>query len=162
MHAWIGAVIHVPIDCPPPKENKPCIYIIVPFIAVLVPPPSEVQALCSVVVWESPDALHCNNLIGFDVRLFGSPQLQQNLTRRVRSNRTYYVISDEDNLANSYETYVQVLLTYSNPNIIYIQYHGINYYRSVLCLQMLQENGVRGFPLVRQLCCLEYMMNHHF
>ena len=96
------------------------------YIAVLVPPPSEVQALCSVVVWESPDALHCNNLIGFDVRLFGSPQLQQNLTRRVRSNRTYYVISDEDNLANSYETYVQVLLTYySNPNIIYIQYHGI-------------------------------------
>ena len=83
-------------------------YNAVPFTEVHIPPPSEVQALCSVVVWESPGAPHCNNLIGYDVRLFGSPQLQQNLTKRVRSNRTYYVISDEDNLANSSETHVQV------------------------------------------------------
>lgn len=71
----------------------------------------KVQALCSVVVWYSPEVTNCNSITGYDVRFYThSPQLpEQNLTRRVESNGTFYIISDEDNLGNSDGTYVQVV-----------------------------------------------------
>lgn len=71
----------------------------------------QVQALCSVVVWYSPEVPnYYNNITDYDVRLYAhSSQLpEQSLTRQVGSNGTFYIISDEDNLGNGDETYVQV------------------------------------------------------
>ena len=87
------------------------IIIIVVLSSVPVPPAPEIQALCSVVVWYSPEVPNCdNNITGYDVRLY-THNLQlprQNLIRRVGSNGTFYITNDEDNLDNSDETYVQV------------------------------------------------------
>ena len=78
---------------------------------VLMLPAPSVQALCSIVVWYSPDVPNCNYITGYDVRLYTkNPQLpEQNFIRRVGSNCTFYIISDEHNLGNSDKTYyVQV------------------------------------------------------
>ena len=72
-----------------------------------LPPPPEVQGLCSYVVWYSP-AVSCGVITGYDVRLYSPQSGQQNVTRRVGANGTFYIIKDEDNLAGSGETYVQV------------------------------------------------------
>ena len=73
------------------------------FNLVLIPPAPEVQSLCSVIVWNRPDVPPCDDIIGYDVRLY-SHLVQHNVTRRVGSNGTFYIITEEDNLAN----YVQV------------------------------------------------------
>lgn len=65
------------------------------------------QGLCSVVVWNSPE-VSCGGISGFDVRLYSPQSVHRNVTRRVGANGTYYIIKDEDNLAGSDETYVQV------------------------------------------------------
>ena len=65
------------------------------------------QALCSVVVWYSPD-VSCDGISGYDVRLYHSQSAQQNVIRSVGANRTFYVINDEDRLADTLETRVQV------------------------------------------------------
>ena len=78
---------------------------------ILAPPPSppEVQGLCSVVVWNSPE-VSCEDISGYDVRLYSPRSVYQNVTRRVVANGTYYIIKDEDKLAIAGlgETYVQV------------------------------------------------------
>ena len=64
------------------------------------------------MVWESglsESALSCEDIIGYDVRLYHPESKHQNLTRRVETDKTYYRISDEDQKANiDHETYVQV------------------------------------------------------
>ena len=47
--------------------------------------------------------LRCGDIIGYDVRLC-SQSAQHNVTRQIGSNRTFYIITEEDNFAN----YVQV------------------------------------------------------
>ena len=72
------------------------------------PPPPEVQGLCSNIVWYTPD-LSCEGIYGYDVRLYHPKAVHQNVTRRVGSNGTFYIIKDEDGLAGrSGETHVQV------------------------------------------------------
>ena len=75
-------------------------------ILVLAPSP-EVQGLCSIVVWYSPE-VSCEGIIGYNVRLYNPQSPHQNVTRRVGANGTFYIIKDEDKLAGSDETYVQV------------------------------------------------------
>ena len=76
---------------------------------VVPPPPLGVQGLCSSVVWYSPD-LPCDVIHGYDVRLYHPQSAHQNLTRRVGSKGTFYVIKVEDRLAVNTveETHVQV------------------------------------------------------
>ena len=55
-------------------------------VSISIPPP-QVQALCSVVVWYSPE-VSCGDIIGYDVRFF-SPRLRldsHNVTKRVEAN----------------------------------------------------------------------------
>ena len=80
---------------------------------ITVPPPPQVQALCSVVVWYSPE-VSCEEIIGYDVRLYHPQMDVQNVTRRVGANRTFYVIQDEDRLINKQELYVQVTVTHKD------------------------------------------------
>ena len=87
-----------------------------PFLAIVedlisIPPP-QVQALCSVVVWYSPE-VSCGDITGYDVRFF-SPQLDsQNVTKRVGANRTFYIVQDEDvkMSAKQEDIHVQVILS---------------------------------------------------
>ena len=81
------------------------------FLDVAIPTP-QVLALCSVVVWYSPAAVSCSDIIGYEVRFF-SPQLaldSQNVTRRVGANQTFYIVQDEDRMSAIQEDiYVQVI-----------------------------------------------------
>ena len=83
------------------------------FNFLLVPPPSppppEVQALCSFVVWYTPE-VSCDGISGYDVRLYHPRSAQQNMTRRVGANGTFYIVKDEDRLVNDHDTHVQVAI----------------------------------------------------
>ena len=46
---------------------------------IIIPPP-QVQALCSVVVWNGPE-VSCVDIIGYNVRFFHPQLLTQNVTR---------------------------------------------------------------------------------
>jgi predicted transcriptional regulator len=70
-------------------------------------PPPEVQALCSVIVWYSPELYSELTATGYDVLLFDSQQAYQNVSRRVAANGTFYITSDEERLTASH---VQVLV----------------------------------------------------
>ena len=97
-------------------------------VPILRPTPVIVQGLCSVIFWYSP-AVPCSEVSGYDVRLYSPQSGQQNVTRRVGANGTFYIIKDEDILAGSGETYVQVhpitscLVLYT----IYYMYHAVLY-----------------------------------
>ena len=53
--------------------------------------------------------MSCDLIRGYDVRLYIPQSPHQNVTRRVGSNRTFYIIKDEDKLTGSHEeTYVEV------------------------------------------------------
>ena len=70
--------------------------------------PVGVQALCSVVVWYSPE-VSCEEMInGYEVQFYDLNFIQSNVTRHVDANRTFYVLREEDRLAGE-NTYVQVL-----------------------------------------------------
>ena len=64
------------------------------------------------MAWESglsDSALSCEDIIGYDVRLYHPESKYQNLTRRVETDKTYYRISNEDKKANiDHETHIQV------------------------------------------------------
>ena len=84
--------------------------------ATTVPPPQPppslgVQGLCSIVVWYSPVVESCEDVHGYEVRLYStSPQSSHlNMTNRVGANRTFYMV-EEEKLPNSHETYVQVAI----------------------------------------------------
>ena len=65
--------------------------------------------MCSVVVWYSPVELSCEEIInGYEVRFYDPNFIQSNMTRYVGTNRTFYVLTEEDGLAGE-DTYVQVL-----------------------------------------------------
>ena len=89
--------------------GQQCLILIFLYIFLAPPPsPPEVQGLCSNVVWYSPE-VSCERISGYDVRLYNPQSVHQNLTRRIGANGTFYVIRDEDKLAGSDETYVQVI-----------------------------------------------------
>ena len=67
------------------------------------------QSLCSVVVWYSPD-VSCEGISGYNVRLYNPQSEQQSVTRSVGANGTFYIIEDQDKLADNLETYVQVVM----------------------------------------------------
>ena len=72
-------------------------------------PPLGVQGLCSAVVWYSPDLeVPCEDIHGYEVRLFYPHSAHLNVTSRVGANGTFYIVDEED-LTSSDETYVQVL-----------------------------------------------------
>ena len=66
------------------------------------------------MVWESglsESAVSCEDIIGYDVKLYHPESKHRNLTRRVETDKTYYKISDEDKDAKiNHETRVQVLV----------------------------------------------------
>ena len=79
--------------------------------ADIAAPPPQVQALCSVVVWYSPE-VSCGDIIGYDVRFFHPQLLTQNVTRRVGANGTFHIVQEEDKLdAKHGDLYVQVITT---------------------------------------------------
>ena len=70
------------------------------------------EGLCSVVVWDSGlsnTALSCEDIIGYDVRLYHPESKHQNLTRHVTTDKTYFMVSDDMDI-NRHETLVQVLI----------------------------------------------------
>ena len=72
--------------------------------------PFGVQALCSVIVWYSPEVSCENNaetINGYEVWFYNAELTQQNVTKYVGANRTFYVLTEEDKLAGD-KTYVQV------------------------------------------------------
>ena len=79
-------------------------------------PVPEVEGLCSVVVWDSGlsnTALSCEDIIGYDVRLYHPESKHRNLTRYVTTDKTYFMVSDDMDI-NHHETLVQVLMIYKN------------------------------------------------
>ena len=63
---------------------------------------------CSVVVWRSPEVL-CEDIRGYEVRLYNSQSAHPNMTSRVGANENFYVV-EEEKLVSSDETYVQVAI----------------------------------------------------
>ena len=108
--------------------------IIVPHLIIVAPPvpsppppaPIGVQALCSVVVWYSPEvSTSCEDLDiklinGYEVRFYDPELIQSNVTKYVGANRTFYILTEEDRLAGDDKTYVQVIASYtlSHTNVI--------------------------------------------
>ena len=81
----------------------------VPTTIVPLPPlPLGVQGLCSVVVWYSPEA-PCDDIHGYEVRLYHPQSAHLNMTSHVGANGTFYIV-DEEKLVSSDETYVQVAI----------------------------------------------------
>ena len=75
----------------------------------MIPPP-QVQALCSVVVWNTPE-VSCGDIVGYDVRFFHPQLLTKNVTRRVGANGTFHIVQEEDKLdAKQEDLYVQVII----------------------------------------------------
>ena len=70
------------------------------------PPPIRVQGLCSVVVWYSP-AVSCEDIHGYEVRLYNPQSAHLNVTDHIGANRTFYIV-DADKLVSSDETFIQV------------------------------------------------------
>ena len=70
------------------------------------PPPLGIQGLCTVVVWYSPE-VSCEDINGYEVRLYNPQSAHLNVTRRTGANGTFYIV-DEEKLVSSDETYVQV------------------------------------------------------
>ncbi len=65
--------------------------------------------MCSVVVWYNPAVLvqSCEDIHGYEVRLYNPQSPRLNVTNRVGPNGTFYIV-DVDKLVSSEETYVQV------------------------------------------------------
>ena len=70
------------------------------------------EGLCSIVIWESglsDSAVSCEDILGYNVRLYHPESKHQNLTVNVEMDKTYYKISDEDkDVKIDHETLVQV------------------------------------------------------
>ena len=71
-----------------------------------LPPPIGVQGLCSIVVWYSP-AVSCEDIHGYEVRLYHPQSPHLNMTSFVGANGTFYMV-DEEKLVSSDETFIQV------------------------------------------------------
>ena len=89
------------------------------------PPPLGVQGLCSVVVWHSP-VVPCEDIRGYEVRLYHPQSAHLNMTSHVGMNGTFYII-DEEKLVSSDETYVQVAI---------FQYLILSLCTSYCCMQV--------------------------
>lgn len=85
-----------------------------------IDPPLGVQGLCSVVVWYRPE-VPCEDIRGYEVRLYNPRSAHLNVTDRVGANGTYYIIVDEENVVSSDETFVQVF--FHTNNIICSELH---------------------------------------
>ena len=72
------------------------------------PPPERVLGFCSVVVWRSLE-VSCEDIRGYEVRLYNSQSAHPNMTSRVGANENFYVV-EEEKLVSSDETYVQVAI----------------------------------------------------
>ena len=70
------------------------------------PTPLGVQGLCSVVVWYSP-VVSCEDICGYEVRLYNPRLSHLNVTNRIGANATFYIV-DEEKPDSSDETNVQV------------------------------------------------------
>ena len=82
--------------------------------------------MCFNVVWYIPE-VSCESISGYDVRLYHPQSAQQYVTRHVGANRTFYIINDEDRLANSDETYVQVATAqylFHHQILVHINFSG--------------------------------------
>ncbi len=77
------------------------------------------QTLCSVVVWYDPDISCEYMIIGYDVRFYSLQSGTKNVTRRTEANQTFYIIQDEDGLADKHDINVQVILYYCSILIIH-------------------------------------------
>jgi hypothetical protein len=76
------------------------------------PPPPQVLALCSVVVWYSVEAVSIvdDTITGYDVRFYSPQSNTQNMIKHVGANRTFYIIQSEDKtVANPDDIYIQVI-----------------------------------------------------
>ena len=85
-------------------------------VSSVTPPPAAasapfgLQVMCSVVTWYSPEVSCENNaeiINGYELRFYNSEVTEQNVTKYVGANRTFYVLTEEDKLAGD-KTYVQV------------------------------------------------------
>ena len=65
--------------------------------------------MCSVVVWYSPAVQSCEDIRGYEVRLYNPQSPRLNVTNRIGANGTFYIV-DVDKLVSREETYVQVYI----------------------------------------------------
>lgn len=77
-------------------------------------PPTFIQALCSIVVWNQPASVPCDVITDYEVNLYHPQSEHQSLSRTVSSNGTYYILSDADNSIVTSETQAQVSDFYNN------------------------------------------------
>ena len=66
--------------------------------------------MCSVVVWYSPVVQSCEDIRGYEVRLYNLQSPRLTVTNRVGANGTFYIV-DVDKLVSREETYVQVAIS---------------------------------------------------
>ena len=107
------------------------------------------EGLCSIAVWESglsDSAVSCEDILGYNVRLYHPESKHQNLTRRVEADKTYYKISDEDkDVKIDHETLVQVQYSFMHRHCRTMALNNVydHDFRFKLCIEILEENGVR-------------------
>ena len=92
MYSWLCAILHD---------------------IVASPPLLKVQGLCSVVVWYSPEVScdEASKITGYEVQFYHPQLAHPNVTSRVGTNGTFYIVEKEKLLANNMtETYIQVSL----------------------------------------------------
>ena len=61
--------------------------------------------------------MSCEDILGYDVRLYHPESKHQNLTRHIEMDKTFHKISDEDKGADiNHETHVQVCSSKSHSS----------------------------------------------
>ena len=80
----------------------------------------------------SESAVSCEDILGYNVRLYHPESSHRSLTRRVETDKTYYKISDKDiknkDVKIDHETLIQVTAAvfYMYRHCSYVTNHGIN------------------------------------
>ena len=95
---------------------KPCTDL--PSEPVLIPP-SEVESHCSLVTWRNSPDVSCEDISGYDVRLF-NPDTKEEVARRVDARGTFhnFLLLDKD-LTEQKSTTVQVYkCSYDNYGVL--------------------------------------------
>ena len=83
----------------------------------ILTPPNEVQSHCSHVTWRNSPDVSCEDISGYDVRLF-NPDTKEEVVRRVDARGTFhnFLLLDKD-LIEQKSTTVQVYMcSYGNYN----------------------------------------------